>query len=69
MNSTSIRWVTLNAGALPWKPKFSLRLFAAIHRVKRKEDLANLAPQQCLVPTEAVKGEVRQVGEKQIATR
>jgi hypothetical protein len=35
--------------------------FAAIQGIEGEENLADLAPQRCLVSTEAVKGEVGQI--------
>jgi hypothetical protein len=47
---------------LPQEAKFSFLRFAAIHGVKREENLADLAPQRGLVSTEAVECEVGQIG-------
>jgi hypothetical protein len=48
--------------SLPQEPESSLLRFAAVWSIKRKKDLASLAPQRGLVSTEAVKGEVGQIG-------
>ena len=41
--------------------------FAAVQGVEREENLAELTPQPGLLSTEAVKGEVGQIGKTQIA--
>jgi hypothetical protein len=47
---------------LPPKPEFSLVLFPGIQGIEGEENLAGLAPQRRLVPTEAVEREVGQIG-------
>jgi hypothetical protein len=43
--------------------------FAAIQGIKRKQDLADLAPKDCFISAEAVERVVGQIGETQKATR
>jgi hypothetical protein len=43
--------------------------FAAIQGIERKQDLGNLTPKGCFIATEAIEGEVREIGKTQEATR
>ena len=47
----------------------SILCFAAIQGVKRKQDLAGLAPKRCFISAEAIERVVGQIGETQKATR
>ena len=47
----------------------SVLWFAAIQGIKRKQDLAVLAPKGCFISAEAVERVVGQIGETQKATR
>ena len=47
----------------------SILWFAAIQGIKRKQDLAGLAPKGCFIPAEAIECVVGQIGETQKATR
>jgi hypothetical protein len=62
-------WRSCMGRPLPRKPESSLVRFPAIQGIKGEENLADLAPQRGLVPTEAVKCEVGQIGKTQIAMR
>ena len=43
--------------------------FAAVQGVEGKQDLASLAPKDCLIAAEALEREVGQIGKTQKATR
>jgi hypothetical protein len=47
----------------------SILRFVAIQGIKRKEDLADLAPKGCFISAEAIERVIGQIGETQKATR
>ena len=57
----------LSAANMKTAPSFAW--LAAIQGIERKQDLARLAPKGRFISAKAIKGEVRQIGETQKATR